>query len=281
MKIIATLLVRNEAELVADCFEHHLSQGVNAFMVTDHSSVDGLQDVLRCYRDVILDQWFETDPGYKQDQWVTRMARRAADFCPDWIVHLDADERWHGLSLLSDVPKSFEWVRTGPWRNHLPLSSVSSPVFRPETMPYFEIPGHTGKHVPRFVEFGSGSGGKILHRPMHDVQVGIGNHWMNFPYLPHFHCDGITVHHYPIRSLEQLRRKVINGAAALDAQRWAPEIAGHWRVWRDLDQQGRLETVFQSFVLREAEICERLADGTLHLASSARHRRIAIDSSYR
>ena len=46
MKIVATLLVRNESELVADCFEHHLSQGVDAFIVTDHCSVDGLAEVL-------------------------------------------------------------------------------------------------------------------------------------------------------------------------------------------------------------------------------------------
>ncbi|MFO0999185.1 MAG: glycosyltransferase family 2 protein [Planctomycetaceae bacterium] len=281
MKIVATLLVRDEAELVADCLDHHLSQGVDAFLVTDHCSVDGLADVLDAYRDVIVDRWHETDPGYKQDQWVTRMARRAADFAPDWIVHLDADERWHGLSLLKWVPNSFAWVRTGPWRNHLPLCSLSDTMFRPEAMPYFEIPGRTGKHVPRFVKFGSGPGGKIVHRPIADVQVCIGNHWMNFPQLPCYDCDGITVHHYPIRSLGQFRRKVVNGAASLDAQRWSPEIAAHWRAWRDLEEDGQLDVVFQSFVLRDAEVRERLADGTIHLAASLTHRRIAGDDLYR
>jgi hypothetical protein len=281
MKIVATLLVRNESELVADCFEHHLSQGVDAFIVTDHCSVDGLTEVLHAYRDIIIDQWYEPDLGYKQDQWVTRMARRAAEFSPDWIVHLDADERWHGLSLLKEVPDSFAWIRTGPWRNHLPLSSLSVPAFRRETMPYFEVPGRTGKHVPRFVEFGTGQGGKIIHRPMADVEVGIGNHWMNFPHLPFYYCDGITVHHYPVRSLEQLRRKVINGAAALDSQGWSPGIAGHWRVWRDIDREGRLDSVFQSFILQDSEVRERLADGTLNLAAPLPQRRIAAVTSHR
>lgn len=86
MKILAPLLVRNEAELVADCFEHHLRHGVDGFLVTDHSSVDGLSDVLHEYRDVILDLQFESDSRYLQDQWVSRMARRAADFHPDWIL---------------------------------------------------------------------------------------------------------------------------------------------------------------------------------------------------
>ncbi|MBC7967453.1 MAG: hypothetical protein H7Z17_16180, partial [Fuerstia sp.] len=52
--------------------------------------------------------------------------------------------------------------------------------------------------------------------------------------------------------------------AALDAQAWSPEIATHWRAWRDLDQQGRLREVFQTFLLTESEIRNRLADGTLH-----------------
>lgn len=264
MKILATLLVRNEAELVADCLEHHLRQGVDGFLVTDHSSVDGLADVLHEYRDVILDQQYESDCRFLQDQWVTRMARRAVDFQPDWILHLDADERWQGLDLLRHIPSTYAWVRTGVWRNHLPLTESMAGPFNPRTMPYYELPGRTGPHAARFVNFGSGWGGKILHRPMKDAQVGIGNHWLHYPLAPRTDCDGITVHHYPIRSLEQLRRKVVNGAAALDAHAWSPEIATHWRTWRDLDQHGRLREVFQTFLLTESEIRERLADGTLH-----------------
>lgn len=265
MKILATLLVRNEAELVADCLEHHLRQGVDAFLVTDHLSVDGLSDVLHEYREVIVDLQYESDGRYRQDQWVTRMARRAVDFHPDWILHLDADERWYGLDVLRHIPSTAAWVRTGVWRNHLPLAESMAGQFNPRTMPYFELPGRTGSHAARFAGFGSGSGGKILHRPLPDAQVGIGNHWLHYPPAPQIDCDGITVHHYPIRSLEQLRRKVLNGAAALDANAWMPEIGSHWRKWRDLDQQGRLREVFQTFMLTESEIRSRLADGTLHL----------------
>jgi len=267
MKIIATLLVRNEAELVADCFEHHLRQGVDAFIVTDHSSADGLADILHDYRDVIVDFQYESDCRYLQDQWVTRMARRAVDFRPDWILHLDADERWHGLDLLRHIPPCCAWVRTGAWRNHLPLTDSLATPFNPQAMPYYEIPGKTGSHAARYVNFGSGKGGKILHRPMSDAQVGIGNHWLHFPAVPLMDSDGITVHHYPIRSLEQFRRKVLTGAAAVDANGWSSGVAAHWRAWRDLDQQGRLNEVFQTFVLAESEIRHRIGDGTLHLGT--------------
>lgn len=267
MKIVATLLVRNEAPLVADCLQHHLQQGVTGFLITDHASQDGLADVLKEYQDVILEVRHETDDRYLQDQWVSRMARKAADFRPDWILHLDADERWCGLDALHHVPPHCGWIRTGAWRNHLPLTISQPAPFRSGMMPYFEIPGRTAPHAPRFVEFGTGIGGKILHRPLPNAVVGMGNHWLHSPILPSLHCDAITVHHYPIRSLEQFRRKVVNGAAALDAGALPAEIGIHWRAWRDLNQQGLLEQVYDSFLLTDAEIRNRLVDGTLHFQS--------------
>lgn len=268
MKIVATLLVRNEAQLVADCLEHHLRQGVAGFLITDHASEDGLADVLREYQDVILEVQHETDARYLQDQWVTRMARRAVDFHPDWILHLDADERWCGLDALRHVPSSCGWIRTGAWRNHLPLTHSLPSPFHTQMLPYYEIPGRTGPHAPRFIEFGTGVGGKILHRPMPDAVVGMGNHWLHHPTLPLLNCDAITVHHYPIRTLEQFRRKVVNGAAALDAGALSPDLGTHWRAWRNLNQQGRLKQVYDTFLLTDSEIRNRLVDGTLHFKAS-------------
>jgi hypothetical protein len=51
--------------------------------------------------------------------------------------------------------------------------------------------------------------------------------------------------------------------AALDAGDWAPGVGGHWRRWRDLDDNGQLPDVFRSFLLTDSEIQLRLADGTL------------------
>lgn len=263
MKLVATLLVRNEAELVADCLEHHLREGVDAFLVTDHASTDGLADVLHEYRDVIHHVQRETDECYRQDQWVTQMARRAVELRPDWIFHLDADERWTGLHLLKHIPDQYAWIKTGAWRNHLPLMHSLPVPFHPRMMPYFEVPGRTGVHRPRFVDFGAGTGGKVLHRPLRDVQVGIGNHCLHVPDLPRLHCDGIEVHHFPIRSLPQLRQKVRIGAAAIDSGRWAPGVGAHWRKWRDMDEQGQFEDLFHTFMLTEQEIHCRLTDGTL------------------
>jgi len=266
MKLVATLLVRNEAELVADCLEHHLQEGVEAFLVTDHGSTDRLAEVLHSYRRVIHHVQTETEKSYCQDKWVTQMARRATELRPDWIFHLDADERWTGLHLLKQIPEKYAWIKTGAWRNHLPVTATLPGSFHPRMMPYFEIPGRTGLHRPRFVAFGSGTGGKVLHRPMPDVQIGIGNHCLHAPDLPMLSCDGIEVHHFPIRSFQQFRQKVQTGAAAIDAAAWASGVAAHWRKWRDMDNQGQLENLFRSFLLTEEEIRGRLADGTLFLS---------------
>lgn len=264
IKIIATLLVRDEAELVADCFEHHLSQGVDGFLVTGHSSIGNLADILHEYRDVILDRYCDADCRDLQGQWRTRMARRAADFGPDWILHLDADERWYGLQMLEHIPAEYTQVKTGFRRNHLPVASSMPCPFDPGMMPYFEISGRTGLHRPRFDSFASEWHGKILHRPLPDVRAGIGNDSMNSPAVAWMRCDDITVHHYPIRSLEQFRRKVLSRAASVETRAWSADIPPQWGKWRDLNNQGRLPEVFQSFCLTESEIQNRLADGTLH-----------------
>lgn len=268
MKILATLLVGNEADLVADCLTHHLEQGVDAFLVTEHASSDGTREILESFRDVIVDLRHESDPAYRQDRWVTRMAQRAVHFQPGWIMHLDADERWYGLDLLRGVADEFDWVQTGPWRNHLPVTRAVDSPFDRGMMPYFEIAGKTGRWASRFVEFGAGDGRKVIHRPLPDVEVGIGNHRLHRPDTPAFCCDGIEVHHYPVRSWEQFRAKVIRGAKAVDEQEWQTGVAGHWRSWRDMETEGQLERVFDRILLSDSEIDQRLADGTLFLHSS-------------
>ena len=49
MKLFMTLLVQDEADILALNLEHHLAQGIDHFIVTDNRSVDATASILEEY----------------------------------------------------------------------------------------------------------------------------------------------------------------------------------------------------------------------------------------
>lgn len=96
MRLILTLLVRDEVDVVAAMIEHHLAAGVDHIIATDNGSVDGTMDVLSAYRAAgVVDVIWEPANTYAQAEWVTRMAQRAVEaHGADWVINADADEFW-------------------------------------------------------------------------------------------------------------------------------------------------------------------------------------------
>ena len=77
--LVMTLLVRDNADIVAANMDFHLAMGVDHIVVTNNRSEDATRDIVLDYvrRGVatIIDEF---DDDYDQSAWVTRMARRAA-----------------------------------------------------------------------------------------------------------------------------------------------------------------------------------------------------------
>lgn len=262
MRIVATLLVHDDADILDAWFQHHLAEGVGLFLVTAHRSPSATTDILSRYRDVIAGCWHQEEEAYRQSEWVSRMANAARALDPDWIVHLDADEFWTGFECLSRQLPDTMVVRTGPWRNHLPLTGLSGECCTPSEMPYFEIPGRTAPHQPRFAADGMGNGGKIAHRPLPDVMVGMGNHCLHSPEVGAAATDELIIHHYPVRSFDQFQRKCRNGAQSLRAMQLPKAVGGHWHHW-DAAEADHFYRLYDNFLLGDREILERTQDGTL------------------
>ena len=118
MKLAMTLLARDEADIVDAQISFHLHAGVDVVVATDNLSEDGTKEVFERYRrDGVLHLLSEEGDDLRQSEWVTRMARYAAnELAADWILNADADEFWWPRAsslkdILEAIPARFGVVR--------------------------------------------------------------------------------------------------------------------------------------------------------------------------
>jgi hypothetical protein len=228
-KVVATLLARDEEDIIARNISHHISEGIETFVFTDNASQDKTKDVVSQFPQVkvIID---EPELNHNQRKWVTRMAKIACDFDPDWIVHLDADEFWCGFGRLPDAQESI--LKVSEIHQHLPGN-----------LEYF-VDGQ------KIVELGlPNTMPKVIHRPNPDIEIMNGNHNIVGGGAVRF-IDEVSIHHYPIRSYDTLRKKAREGAEAILSQTGeAKSKAGiHWRKWNQLYREGKLEDFYNRMV---------------------------------
>ena len=126
MKLVLTVLARDEADVIDAQIGFHLNAGVDFVIATDNNSHDGTTEILEAYeRDGVLHLIREPAEGLRQGEWVTRMARLAAsEHGADWVINTDADEFWwpRGGSLkevLAAVPDTYGIVQAF-WRSFVP-----------------------------------------------------------------------------------------------------------------------------------------------------------------
>lgn len=101
MKLVMTLLVKNEEDIIEENIIFHKSMGVDSFIVTDNNSTDKTKEILSKYKDKgwIKEIIEEKGEDISQQEWVDRMIKLAADkYKADWIINADADEFWYSKS---------------------------------------------------------------------------------------------------------------------------------------------------------------------------------------
>lgn len=222
LKIVATILAKDEEDIIGRNIEHHVNQGVTHFIVTNNRSKDRTAEIASRYKEVVevID---EPDETHNQSKHVTKMARMACKLEPDWIVHLDADELWCGLSQLRHVDaKAFASTRM---YLHPPHATDMSYYLDFDHLP---LPGEC----------------KVGHRPDPDVLITHGNHGFANDCEVAF-TDMVWRHHYPIRSYRQFSNKA-GGHLCLKSRN---SVCERWERWYNLLLDGRLDIFY-------AHICE-------------------------
>jgi hypothetical protein len=258
MKLVMTLLVRDEADIIDEHIAFHLAAGIDFIIAADNNSTDGTTDVLERYaEDGHLHRIHLPDP-FSQIEVVTQMARLAATrFGADWVINSDADEFWWARTgtlkeLLNAVPPRFGGVR-GMWRNFVARPEDGRSFAERMTIRSHETTPGVHPFNPHF---------KTIHRGSPDVEVGGGNHDVSGHGLtPLFGWYPVDVLHFPIRSLEQFERKFMRWwkITAVNGEASNP----YYNVVRDAHREGRIAELYEPFLVDDEQLARGLTAGTL------------------
>jgi hypothetical protein len=260
MKLVMTLLVRDEEDILREHLEYHLNAGVDLVVVTDHRSTDGTAEILRSYAaDGVVVTVREESEFAQQAAWQTRMARLAAsEHGADWVISSDADEFWwpRGTSLkevLGSVSRRFGVVY-GLMQNFVPHRADSggfiermtvrlatpAPINDPAT-PFRPVVKVAHRGDPRVVvEKGGG-------HQVHGVEGESLRSW--YP---------LEVLHFPFRSQDQTDRKYRKTWTG-----WERNPRGDLARARQASDQGRAGAMWDRIALDDAEVRRGLEAGSL------------------
>lgn len=252
VKIVLTMMVRDEIDIIVPMLEHHIAQGIDTMIITDNASVDGTTEVLQKYADAGYVE-LHHDPVHRKQQGVvtTAMARRArTEYAADWVINADADE------FLVPVDRS-RTVREV--LSEIPLELIS---FHVPVTNYVGVPAERGSGVDRLVYRDYRSVEQLkacgipsqptpnaIHRGDPNVVVVQGNHFTNLAVMGEPAEDlRLECLHLPWRSWTQFEQKVRHAGMGYEASpnlRPSPNHHGmmDYRRWK----AGRLR---HSFVTR-------------------------------
>jgi hypothetical protein len=276
MKLAMTLIVRNEADIVEDNLRYHRAQGVDFFIALDNGSTDGTVEILERYERAGILTLLRR-PGTMltiQRKGNTEIARLAHEMGADWVFHNDADEFWWPID--GNLKETFERVpesqgivlvpRTefiprpdGPGSFAERMTIRESRFRRPPKTAHRahpEIKLWSTHPIDLWVKREAPPRSGLVGKPALRVEAAHrDNYELDLVLAPEFPIGAL---HFPLRSLEQYRKKM--------------EIADDNRFWdrndetRELHEAyraGRLDEVFANLTLDDEAVQAGLTEGWL------------------
>jgi hypothetical protein len=262
MKLVMTLLARDEADVVDSWLAFHLNAGADFVIATDNRSIDGTTDVLERYaREGHVHLIREPGEDLRQDAWVTRMARLAAtEFAADWVINSDADEFWwpRGPSLrdvLGAIPPRYGTV-SAFLRVFVPRPDGPEPFHERMTVRFSALaPINDPASLYKPIR-------KVVHRGHPEIRLTRGNHALvDSPFAPLRGWFPIEVFHFPLRSKEQCAHK-----ARLQRDAWRfierTPTGYHAQMFEALDT-GTIGDYYDALVIGDEELESGVRTGRL------------------
>lgn len=270
MKLVMTMMVRDEADIIRAVLEHHSKQGIDRIIVTDNGSVDGTTEILEEYaRSGLVDLRFDPVHRKQQSEVVTAMARDAhVTHGADWVINADADEFWVARDpartvrdVLENTPRDFQTFLVPV------IDMTGAPALEGSGMNRLRYRDLRSVAELHGLGLFAHSTPDAVHIGTSDIEVAQGNHVVSLPSRgAPARDDSLEVLHLPWRSWAQYSRKVeAAGRAYTTAGAKQPSPNHHgMRDYARL-REGTLEGFY---LIRhpDAEQLERgLEDGTFEL----------------
>jgi hypothetical protein len=240
---VMLMIIKDEEDIIGQNLRHHYALGFRRFCIIDNASTDQTPHVIAKFRNefskarvaVIND----AITGYYQSRKIIAAARFAEIYMaidstpPLWNFCIDADEfiTFTGNNISSDAA-SFNQALSDPQNNLCIMHWIhcsSGPIYKSipldaDPFQYFnKLTSQLSPAVP-----------KIAYRPGHGLEPMEGYH-----FVPHYDHDlsriihasdfGVYLMHFSLRTVDHVRRKVINGGLAYEAAKNMDIHGGHWR----------------------------------------------------
>lgn len=276
MKLVMTLLVRDEADIIELNVAYHMKYGVDHFIVIDNGSTDGTFEILgNISRNANVTVLSEPLQNFDQSTWMTKAAILARErFGADWIIHNDADEFWRSPSgnLKDQLSNTAAHILHCKRLNMiLPLNTLPNKGFSPENFIYhvaapidYDVPKNILTDKSPCPYFYRNLPGKVLTRAQNFEVVGQGNHDASYSVEVKREDSDIVIFHYPIRSVGQFQSKIENGGKAYMANHeFSEKVGWHWRRWYNMLQTDGIGAALADALPDEERFARELRDGTL------------------
>ncbi len=219
-KLVMTLLVKDEEDIIEKNIRFHYAMGVDQFIVTVHNSSDATLDILNKLKDEMPVEIIELSAdGYFQDAWVDSMIKIARKkYRADWIINADADEFYYSKDF--NLKKS---ILKYPAGNVIILPStcpfpddradyLTCPYFVTNYMPeYLADLLHIDKNSPENSHFlGENSCPKVIHNTKDYIKIKMGNHNVEMRHKRVIPSADIILYHFTARNYKYYEKKAKN-----------------------------------------------------------------------